>query len=225
MSSTGADWEVATCFPPGDRRKTPTCAAQGWPGAQCQGRGKSTPWISIVFTQQLYHCVYLCSDTAWLTLAAGWSCPEKADESHLHWCSVQTLRMWPQCPKQQEDSSPGVSHRYYTALTQLQQQKKGKKDQATFCTFAKYINRCIYVQRRHHMSCCTVCDLNVCSLSEDTVMSESTSSMSDSTSHDNGESTVYNMSFKSSWGLWRILCCISIFTLNWTERTESRKWM
>lgn len=43
MSSAGADWEVATYFPPGDGRETPTGAAQSWPGNQHQGRGKSTP--------------------------------------------------------------------------------------------------------------------------------------------------------------------------------------
>lgn len=64
MSSAGADWEVAACFPPRDRRETPSGAAQSWPGAQHQGWGKSTPWISIVFTQQLYLCVYLYTNTA-----------------------------------------------------------------------------------------------------------------------------------------------------------------
>lgn len=34
MSSAGADWEVATCFPPRDGGETPGGAAQSWPVAQ-----------------------------------------------------------------------------------------------------------------------------------------------------------------------------------------------
>lgn len=52
MSSIGADWEAATCFPSGGWRETPSGAAQSWPGAEHQVRGKSSPRISIVFTHQ-----------------------------------------------------------------------------------------------------------------------------------------------------------------------------
>lgn len=44
-------------------------------------------------------------------------------------------------------------------------------------------------------------------------MSESTSSMSDSTSHDNGESTVYKLSFNNCLCLWWT-CCSSIFMMS-----------
>lgn len=52
------------------------------------------------------------------------------------------------------------------------------------------------------MSCCVICEINACYLAEDTVMSESTSSMSDSTSHDNGETTINKLSFNSSLCPW-----------------------
>lgn len=53
-------------------------------------------------------------------------------------------------------------------------------------------------------------------------MSESTSSMSDSTSHDNGESTEYKPSSNISLCLWWIFC-ISIFIMSLTGAVAGRQ--
>lgn len=65
----------------------------------------------------------------------------------------------------------------------------------TVCSRAA-LSLTIYAFDKRNTSCCIICDLRlVRCLSEDTVMSESTSSMSDSTSHDNGESPITNCLF------------------------------
>lgn len=72
----------------------------------------------------------------------------------------------------------------------------------TVCSIAA-LSLTFYAFEKRNTSCCIICDLSmVCCLSEDTVMSESTSSMSDSTSHDNGESTNYKLSLSISLSLW-----------------------
>lgn len=110
MSHTGANWEVATCFPSGGGRNPPSGAAPSWTCAPHQGGGRSKPYNQLCLHSS---CSDVCSYGLTCVSASGRLCPEKADEGHLHRCIVQqTHRIRQKRPQQQKDGASGVSHRY-----------------------------------------------------------------------------------------------------------------
>jgi len=173
MSFTGADWEVAMCFPSGDRRETPTIAAQSWPGAQHQGRGKSKKsqhWASIVFTQQL--CCWCTCGVTWP--AVPWLQDDSAQRKQMKALITGALYRNSESDRNGPNSKRTVHRGCHTGT-------------GTLTHFPKR-NWSLHLSLKTRSHAALSRNWIVCCFSEDTVMSESTSSMSDSTSHDNGES-------------------------------------